>query len=352
MLVNGVPYFVDSRVDNPVPPPLLQNVEDATVQTGPGLDAFIRDPNPRKRSRSESPVPPPESGSPKKMKQLDGSGRPRFTARFGLTKDTEAAAELRRVFAKDDFGAMRVIGQFNLGFIIAQLGEDLFIVDQHATDEKYNYERLQAETVIKRQRLIAPKILGLTVGEEDIVLEHRDVFSKSGFDFVLVDPDTNTPIAETVTIDTVTIGSEDDDDDNDDDTTTSTTTTTTTTAAAAATSTGARPKLALTTYPFSKNTTFGLDDIYEMIALLRESPTAVVRPSRISAMFASRACRSSVMIGTALSIPQMQTILTHMTGMENPWACPHGRPTFRHLIDLSPLRQASGPPTAPAPEDA
>ena len=44
--------------------------------------------------------------------------------------------------------------KFNLGFIIAQLGDDLFIVDQHATDEKYNYEMLQANTVIQSQTLI------------------------------------------------------------------------------------------------------------------------------------------------------------------------------------------------------
>jgi DNA mismatch repair protein PMS2 len=38
---------------------------------------------------------------------------------------------------------MAAVGQFNLGFIIARLGADLFIVDQHASDEKANFERLQ-----------------------------------------------------------------------------------------------------------------------------------------------------------------------------------------------------------------
>lgn len=32
---------------------------------------------------------------------------------------------------------MRVIGQFNLGFIIAEVDGDLYILDQHACDEKY-----------------------------------------------------------------------------------------------------------------------------------------------------------------------------------------------------------------------
>jgi DNA mismatch repair protein PMS2 len=32
---------------------------------------------------------------------------------------------------------MKVLGQFNLGFIIARLEDDLFILDQHACDEKF-----------------------------------------------------------------------------------------------------------------------------------------------------------------------------------------------------------------------
>ena len=35
------------------------------------------------------------------------------------------------------------VGQFNLGFIVARLGSHLFIIDQHASDEKRNFERLQ-----------------------------------------------------------------------------------------------------------------------------------------------------------------------------------------------------------------
>ena len=40
----------------------------------------------------------------------------------------------------------------------------------------------------------------------------------------------------------------------------------------------------------------------------RGSLTAIVRPSRVRAMLASRACRSSVMIGTALKKTQMKKV--------------------------------------------
>ena len=48
---------------------------------------------------------------------------------------------------------MEVVGQFNLGFIIARLNNDLFIVVQHAADEKYHFETLQQTTQIRSQKL-------------------------------------------------------------------------------------------------------------------------------------------------------------------------------------------------------
>ena len=70
------------------------------------------------------------------------------------------------MFNKADFRRMEVIGQFNLGFIIARLGRDVFIVDQHASDEKFNFERLQAGTVLNRQPLVLPQKLHLSAAEE------------------------------------------------------------------------------------------------------------------------------------------------------------------------------------------
>jgi DNA mismatch repair protein PMS2 len=69
--------------------------------------------------------------------------------------DSGAEQELTRVLSKEAFRRMRVIGQFNLGFIIGSLGSDLFILDQHACDEKVRFEYLQASTKIHEQPLFA-----------------------------------------------------------------------------------------------------------------------------------------------------------------------------------------------------
>lgn len=77
--------------------------------------------------------------------------------------DENATAALARVLSKADFDLMDVVGQFNRGFIVARLcksdaegtTDDLFIIDQHASDEKYNFETLQATSRLESQRLFA-----------------------------------------------------------------------------------------------------------------------------------------------------------------------------------------------------
>lgn len=84
-------------------------------------------------------------------------------------EDDRATEALARVIDKSDFRSMDIVGQFNLGFIIGRrrkldtppstgpaMGgtlDDLFIIDQHAADEKYNFETLQETTKIESQRL-------------------------------------------------------------------------------------------------------------------------------------------------------------------------------------------------------
>ena len=119
-------------------------------------------------------------------------------------------------------------------------------------------------------------------------------------------------------------------------------------------------RLRLTAVPFSRTVTFGPSDVQELIGLLAArganeeeeeegagpdatqggsvncflttdkdggvpSGTVAVRPSRVRYMLASRACRSSIMIGTHLSKSQMERVLARLSELQAPWNCPHGR---------------------------
>lgn len=216
----------------------------------------------------------------------------------------DAESKLLLIISRSDFLKMRVAGQFNMGFIIAVRQsrnpwdsphgtdyDELFIIDQHASDEKYNFERLQERTVLRSQRLVQPLRLDLTALEEEILIQNMSAIEANGFN-VEVD-------------------------------------------ASGDQSVGSRCQL--TALPLSRETTFELSDLEELISLLGDSPSNssyVPRPSKVRKMLAMRACRSSIMIGKALTDTQMYGLVRHMGEMDKPWNCPHGRPTMRHLCRL------------------
>ena len=67
---------------------------------------------------------------------------------------------------------------------------------------------------------------------------------------------------------------------------------------------------------------------------IRDRNKSSVRCSKIRAMFAMRACRSSIMIGKPLTKKTMVGVVRHLSELDKPWNCPHGRPTMRHLMEL------------------
>jgi len=236
-------------------------------------------------------------------------------------QDKSPEERLTLTISKSDFARMRIIGQFNRGFIIAtrptptstassnnSSPDDLFIIDQHASDEKYNFEQLQATTIMHSQPLVRPKQLDLMAMDEEVVKDNLDILKANGFS-VKVDEDA--PSGQ---------------------------------------------KCKLLTLPMSENTVFDLRDLEELIHLINldgsggSNPSAgfakgngkakatIPRPSKVRKTFAIRACRSSVMVGKALTVEQMKKVVRHMGELDKPWNCPHGRPTMRHLCDLGQMQ--------------
>lgn len=210
---------------------------------------------------------------------------------------------------------MEIVGQFNRGFIVARLDQDLFIVDQHASDEKYRFEKLQSETKLKTQKLIAPQKLNLAALNETILIENQRTFVDNGFTLRINDQGTKSIDRQSSPrINFSTCFSE-----------------------------APGHRVEVTGIPVSGNWQFGQEDIEELVFLLREGGSddsidcgdGIPRPSRVRQMLASRACRGAVMVGKALNDIEMRRLLFQMGQIKNPWSCPHGRPTIRHLLCLS-----------------
>lgn len=196
---------------------------------------------------------------------------------------------------KLDFSKMKIVGQFNSGFIIVTHQDKLFIVDQHALDEIYNYERLLKTLVLRAQPLVVPRVLELSPIDEMRMLEFSAQLRKNGFQLEEEE--------------------------------------------------GAPPgrKVRLMAVPVLRNVVFDDGDLHELVNKLHEhcslgkEGVAAVRCSKTEKTIALRACRLSIMIGLALLKSTMSQVVLHLSSLDRPWNCPHGRPTFRHLADLEGL---------------
>ncbi|WFC94626.1 ATP-binding mismatch repair protein [Malassezia brasiliensis] len=292
----------DTHSDSsPAPAVSLQPTETPTAEAAPASDASVSVPPPLTptytlgvdvgalAARIASSHAPAHT-TPIVSDALDSAGV--------QEQDIERASHaLERVIRKTDFAQMHIVGQFNLGFIIARrhvggsrgtpVMDDLFIIDQHAADEKYNFECLQRDTRIHSQRLIRPQVLELAPSDELVAAEHADWLKQNGFE---IDVDE-------------------------------------------AQAPGRRVRL--WSKPMSKGTVFDVHDLEELLYGLREAPSHTrIRCSKIRDLLASRACRKSIMVGSALNARQMRDVVQHMGEIEQPWNCPHGRPTMRHLTSL------------------
>ena len=260
---------------------------------------------------------------------------------------------------KGDFARMRVVGQFNLGFILAvrpgdgdasSSSPDLFIIDQHAADEKIQYERLVRTQALAPQPLARPPAPGPhRRGGGDCAAAWRRAGAEWGFACArgrasggggAAGPAADGPDGPAAP---------------------------------------AQPRaFYLHALPTCGGTALSPADLAELLHLLSEhagpaapaspsssspsssaaappsapSPPAVPppRPRRVQALLAMRACRGSIMVGTALTGGQMGRVVGRLGALERPWNCPHGRPTMRHLARLGGGGGKAADADAPGPE--
>ncbi|KAL6122056.1 DNA mismatch repair [Nucleospora cyclopteri] len=178
---------------------------------------------------------------------------------------------------KADFKQMTIIGQFNQGFIICQLQKEdkkhCIIIDQHAADEIFNYEKLQNTFRLSKQKLINPLKVDLTDYQKLYIEEYRQTFDKNGFTF----------------------------DEN----------------------------FSLITMPQYKDCVFNKSDFFDLLKkVMHEDDKDEQICDKFKDIMASKACRTSIMIGSHLTTKKMQGVVENLSNLRIPWKCPHGRPTF------------------------
>jgi DNA mismatch repair protein MutL len=172
------------------------------------------------------------------------------------------------------------LAQLDKTYILARLGDNLVIFDQHAAAERALYERLSdadAGRLPQVQTLLLPWVWDLSPQAAAVVKERLEDFIRLGFTLEAFGER-----AFRVTAAPAALGHD----------------------------------------------TAKLQNLLEGLAddLLSETI-----PRRWDAVLTRAACRGSVKAGQALKTPEMERIIRDLQECRSPWSCPHGRPTFLRL---------------------
>ena len=172
----------------------------------------------------------------------------------------------------------RLIGQLFDTYWLIQYGNQLYIMDQHAAHEKVNYERLM-EAYRKKERITQfvspPMVISLTRAEETILEEFKSEFECIGF---TIEPY------------------------------------------------GGR-EYAISEIPANL---YGINEkelFLEMLSDLEDRGS--MQPSElIASKLASMSCKAAIKGGQKISFQEADALVSQLLTLENPYACPHGRPTI------------------------
>lgn len=173
----------------------------------------------------------------------------------------------------------RIIGQVFDTYWLIQFEDKLFIIDQHAAHEKVKYERLMKqfhEKSVVSQRLMPPIIVSMTGQEESVLHTYEDAFTQLGFEIEAFG------------------GNE----------------------------------YALRSVPVDL---YGCSERELFLAVLDELSQETGNRGNfqvIEEKIASMSCKAAVKGNNRLSLQEAEQLIDELLTLDNPYNCPHGRPTI------------------------
>lgn len=172
----------------------------------------------------------------------------------------------------------RLIGQVFKTYWIVEFEDKLFFVDQHAAHEKVMYEKLRKsleEKTIHSQLVAPPVVLHFNMKEKNRYLMCRDAFEALGYQMEEFGEDA----------------------------------------------------WCIRAVP---DNLYDLDQQDLFVELLDHIEEGTTRPdlSVITDRLATMACKAAVKGNQTLSYQEMDSLLDQLLALENPYQCPHGRPTI------------------------
>mgnify|MGYP000011756164 CR=1 FL=1 len=200
---------------------------------------------------------------------------------------TVTATEQRRfgdddpaVTSFDSLPSMRVLGQIRDSYIVAETDDGLVLIDQHAADERINYERLREQFLgeTTTQVLAEPVEIELTARESALFEQFTEALSRLGFQADRLDEQT----------------------------------------------------IEVRTVPALIAESGGPELVRDVLASFveRDSDAAETVEAVADELLSDLACYPSITANTALTDGSVVSLLEALADCENPYACPHGRPVL------------------------
>lgn len=176
------------------------------------------------------------------------------------------------------FAELSVIGQFNDTYILAQSGQELYIIDQHAAHEKIMFEKFikkVRESQVVAQLLSLPVVLEMSSEDFMIYSENKEIFMRTGFNIEVFGENTISIREVPIILGNIEV----------------------------------------------KNLFL---NIIDNLKSMGSGETVEVKYDRI----ATAACKSAVKANNKLSVLEMNSLINELRFIDNPFTCPHGRPTI------------------------
>ena len=176
---------------------------------------------------------------------------------------------------------VRLAGEVFGTYWIAEWNDAMYIIDQHAAHEKVNYERFMKawkEQSVVSQQLLPPAMLTLSDREAALLERHMESFSSLGYEIEHF----------------------------------------------------GGHEYAVRAVPDLLPSVMKGELLKEMIGSLSEEGGSAV-PTLIIEKTASMSCKAAVKGNTSLSAGEAEKLLDELFALEDPYNCPHGRPTIIRL---------------------
>lgn len=171
------------------------------------------------------------------------------------------------------------IFQFSNKYIISIKENEMFIIDQHAANERIVYEKLKKEyftSGIKSQKLLIPEIIYMEHLDIELFLNYKDYFKSIGLIYEKID----------------------------------------------------KEHIVINTIPALIKDSVIADLIETLISEIREFNETTFIQEKVKKTLATFACHNSIRAGKSLSIQEMNALLRSLESIDQSAECNHGRPSY------------------------